>query len=940
MADAVVSFVLERLTDSTIQELKFLGGVRDQVKLAKIQLQLMRGYLKDADSRQGESEAIRIWVANIREAAYDLDDAIETFVLKVASKRNASLLKRFAYICVGGVYLYKIGSEIKKITTKISELRSSLPGDLRESGGDTSFQRQQERRIAYPHIIEPHVVGLAGGTEILATHLIKEKGPRVVSIWGMGGLGKTTLAKQVYHHGKVKRHFDCFAWVCISQQCQGREVLKEIMTKLISPTNEQRQEIADLGKDQIAERLWITQRERKCLVVLDDIWTHDAWRSLEVGFPMTEETESRILLTTRNKEVASYVDKNGFLFEPQPLNDDESWELFEKRAMFETEDTNHKIYEQKKELGTEMLQHCKGLPLAITVLAGLLARKDTVDEWNTVHKNVYAYIRRGTDLGPDYKGEGYEGVSWLLELSYDNLPYYLKLCFLYLAHFPEDYEIPVGTLTKLWMAEGFISSALAEVMEDVSYMCLSELVGRCMVQVGKHGSRKKIKTCHLHDLMRDLCMLKAKEGNFLHIINYSATVETNETPNGRVRRLAIYLDKTVDTYGPEKDENYGHIRSLLYFVPEYYFMNSNALWSLFKYFTLFGVLKFEGLSVRSLFKNFTLLRVLKFEGMSVGKHKLPGEIGNLVHLRFLSVKDSDIRAIPSSIATMVCLQTLDLRTMWGTEVPNGNVFSKMEKLRHIYLPKYHSAGRLLFATEAVTLHTVVNIYIQASDLDDFVKLTNLRKLGVITFDGGEKKEKGTNIIFKHLQSLSVDSTLLSGGWFSGTSTFLPIPWNIVLSCPNIYKLRLRGEISELPEALMCLTNLTKLTLREFGNLKDDHIKVFEKLPSLRMLFASCGNFPEFLVCSKGGFPFLEFLSLHLVELKEWKVEKGAMPSLCRLHIDHCLVLEAVPDGLQYITSLKELTIKSMLPEFCSRLREGGEDFYKIQHVQSVIISYD
>ncbi|BFG21426.1 hypothetical protein CerSpe_076990 [Prunus speciosa] len=340
MAEAVVSIVLEGLSKLIIQELKSLGGVGDKVESAQTQLQFMQGYLKDADSRQGESEVIRIWVANIRDAAYDLDDAIETFVLKVASKRNASLLKRFAYICVEGVYLYKIGSEIKKITTKISEFRSSLPGDLRESGGDKSFQRQQERRIAYPHIIEPHVVGLARGIEELARLLIKKEGPRVISIWGMGGLGKTTLAKQVYRHGDIKRHFDCFAWVCISQQCQAREVLEEILTKLISPTKDQREEIAKLKIDQIAERLWITQRERKCLVVLDDIWTRDAWRSLEAGFPMTEETESRILLTTRNKEVASNADKNGFPFEPQLLNDDESWELFEKRAMFGTEDTS------------------------------------------------------------------------------------------------------------------------------------------------------------------------------------------------------------------------------------------------------------------------------------------------------------------------------------------------------------------------------------------------------------------------------------------------------------------------------------------------------------------------------------------------------------------------------------------------------------------------
>ncbi|VVA39560.1 PREDICTED: disease [Prunus dulcis] len=209
--------------------------------------------------------------------------------------------------------------------------------------------------------------------------------------------------------------------------------------------------------------------------------------------------------------------------------------------------------------------------------------------------------------------------------------------------------------------------------------------------------------------------------------------------------------------------------------------------------------------------------------------KLPGEIGNLVHLRFLSFKDSYIRAVPLSIAKLASF-----------------------------------------------------------DLDDFVKLINLRKLGVITFDGGEKKEKGTNIIFKHLQSLSVDSTLFCGGLHSRSSKFLLIPWNIVLSCPNICKLRLRGIIAELPEDLMCLMNLTKLTLIHFGDLKDDHIKVLEKLPSLRMLFASFGKFPAYIVCSEGGFPFLEFLSLYsLEEFKEWKVEKGAMRSLCKLHIEHC-----------------------------------------------------
>ncbi|BBG97238.1 NB-ARC domain-containing disease resistance protein [Prunus dulcis] len=842
------------LSPFILEELKSLGGVGGKVQSAQTQLQIMQGYLKDADARQGHDQAIRIWVARVKDAAYDLEDVIETYVLKVAFKRKPNVLTRFTGIFIKGVNLYQIGSDIKKIKNEISQLSSIMPSfnlnQTRESGGDTFFQRQQERRIAYSHLLEPHMVRLARETEILAKRLIKEKGPRVVSIWGMPGMGKTTLAKQVYHHGEVKRHFDCFAWVCISQQCQGRDVMKEILTKLISPTNEQRQEIADLGNDQIAERLWNTQRERKCLVVLDDIWTSDAWSSLQAGFPMNEETGSRILLTTRNKEVASYADKNGFLFEPQSLNDDESWELFEKIAIFGTEDTNPKIYEEKIELGRKMLQHCKGLPLSVTVLAGLLARKETGDEWNLVHKNVYEYIRRGTELGTDYKGEGFEGVLWLLELSYNNLPYYLKLCFLYLAHFLEDYEIPVSTLTKLWMTEGFISSVSAEVMEDVSYRCLNELVGRCMVQVGKHGSSKKIKTCHLHDLMRDLCMLKAKEENFLRIINYSAALETKETPNRRVRRLAIYLDNMVDTYE-----------------------NSKIL--------------------RSLLKNFTLLRVLKFGDTAGKEYKLPHKIGNLVHLRLLSINNSAISAVPSSIANLVCLQTLDLRSRsWELKIPNRKVFSKMEKLRHIYLPTHASARerreRLLFATEAMSLQSVVNFCIQgSSDLDDFVKLTNLRKLGVMIFDGGEKRRKGQT------SYLSI-STLYRRA---------PVPYE-----PHQAK------------------------LNEFGNLKDDHIKVLEKLPSLRKLFVYGGEFSGPLVCSEGGFPFLEILFLFSLKFKEWKVEKGAMPSLCGLSIVHCLELEAVLEGLQYITTLKKF-IHLMRPEFDSRLREGGEDFYKIQHVQ-------
>ncbi|XP_008232351.1 PREDICTED: putative disease resistance protein At1g50180 isoform X2 [Prunus mume] len=885
MAEAVVTIVAEGikpLVDYIIQQANFFGGVSDQVEVAQTELQLMLGYLKDADARQGEDEVVRIWVATIRDAAYDLEDVIETFVLKVASRRKGSLkivLKRFACIFREGYHLYKTGWEIEKITTKLSTLRSSLQSyNIRETrgsgGGGGSFERQQEMRLTYPHVIEREVVGLEDGVNILATHLVEEeKCSRVVSIWGMGGSGKTTIAKQVFHHSKVRRSFDCFAWVCISQQCQGIDVLEEILIKLTSATNEQREEIEKMKKDRVAEKLCIIQRERKCLVVLDDIWTRDAWNTLKPGFPINEETKSRILLTTRNKEVASHVDENGFLYQPHALNDDESWELFEKIALFGRDYTNSESYAKKEELGKKMLQRCAGLPLAISVLAGLLARKDTVEEWNTVLENVDVYIRRGL--------------------------------------FPEDYEIPVKRLTKLWVAEG-LSSASTEIMEEVSYSCLIELVNRCMVQVGKYGSTKNVKTCRLHDLMRDLCVLKAKEQSFLHTVNVSAVTGTKAAPTSKVRKLAIYLDKEVDKLVPTTDERDGHLRSLLYFVPTQFFWNKRVM--------------------RSIFEDFKLLRVLKFEDM-LGGVELPSTIGNLVHLRFLSLKNSRIKKLRSSIANLVCLQTLDLRCrILVRRIPN--VIRDMEQLKHLYLPASYNrvSGKLGLATHP-HLQTLVNVSSKDCDLIDLAELRYLRKLVVEVqrLKNLEEMLKSTSITFNRLRSLSVQS--------DNEEVLVRMP----LSCHHIFKLQLKGPIKELPEELKNYPNLTKISLSE-TLLKDDQIEILENLPKLRMLFLEgytsvhIRAFPGTLVCSAGGFPHLEFLSLRqLCKLKEWRMEKGAMPSLSRLHIEHCIDLTSVPDGLQYITTLKELHVKRMPSTFCDKLQEGGQDFYKIQHVPSVML---
>ncbi|KAM5553237.1 hypothetical protein ABKV19_025459 [Rosa sericea] len=945
MAEAVVSFLVKSVGHYISQEVGSLSGVRDQVVRAHTELLFIKGYLKDADAKRRDNDAIRIFVAKIRDAAYDLEDVIETFVLKVGSKRKRgvkNVLKRLGCIFIEGVRRHKIGSRIEVITITISDLKQNLQTygikEIRDSS--TSLQLcegQQLLRRTYTHVIDRNVVGIEDSVHELVGHLVKEEHRhRVVSIIGMGGSGKTTIAKQVYHHKEVTDHFDCLAWVCISQQYQVRDVLERIYVKLISASNKEREEIKNLKDDEIPGRLSRLQNERKCLIVLDDIWKTETWDFLKAAFECHEDSKSRILLTTRNEQVASHADDNGFHYRPPPLNESESWKLFEKIAMSGRKaGIDAEVYTKMEELGKEMVQHCRGLPLAVIVLAGLLARKNTIKDWVTIQENVGVYISRG--FGRQEEEHAY--ASWVLALSYDDLPYHLKPCFLYLGHFPEDHEIRMKSLTRLWIAEGFISltkqrQSSGETMEDVAYNWLNELVERCVIQVGERSSTfENIKTCRMHDLLRDLCLRKAEEENFLqvvkgshkneamHPVSSSSSMVTYVSPMGKIRRLAVYLDENDDKLVPSLGERGGHLRSLLYFGPNdhYWFPKRKEL-------------------IPSMFKDFKLLRALMIEGMDDGrgvKIELPREIGNMVHLRFMSLRNSDIKSFPPFLGNLICLQTLDFRVS-DINMFIPNVICKMNKLRHLYLPSsYRARGKLQLSTLG-DLQTLNSVSIRYCALNDLAKLGNLRKLSIRLSSSPlknlEKILDAAGCVLNGIRSLRLDNDV---GMKSGAEVS-----QIVARCGQIYKLELRGPTLELPKEFHSYSNLTKLLLSRCA-LKDDQMALLEKLPNLKSLQLWRNVFEEnieVLVFSAGSFPRLQFLSLWNLEgITEWRVEEGAMPSLCKLVIDSCRELSRVPDGLRHLTTFKELKIERMPILFCSKLEEGGEDFHKVQHIPSLII---
>ncbi|KAF8396473.1 hypothetical protein HHK36_018096 [Tetracentron sinense] len=535
-----------------IQQAIFLHGVHEQIEQLQTEMKRIQSFLKDADADasayQGD-ERLRNLVVEIKDVAYDSEDVVDTFIFRVASRMKGSLygvLKRYTCIFNEWINLHKAGTEIEAIQKRIHSITSSFQTynikNIGEGEGTSTSvnQRQRQLRRIYPHAEDEDVISLEKDIEALVAQMITtEERRRVISIVGMGGLGKTTLATKLYNHNRVKRHFDCSAWTFISQQCQRNDVLHAILKRVSAPTKEEMEIIEGMKEEELVEKLYQVLEEKRYLVVLDDIWSTETWDILKFAFP-NGKLGSKILITTRNKEVALHADPFSLPHEPRCLTDEESWVLLCKKAFpKDVVARGDFLVTGMEKLGREIVKKCGGLPLAVVVLGGLLATKKSLYEWEMVYKNFNIHLSKGQQQP--------QGVLGILALSYYDLPYYLKPCFLYLGLFREDFQISTNQLIRLWMAEGFVTlphEGEEGTMEDIAEKYLEELIFRCMVQVGRRDTNERVKTCRIHDLMRDLCITKAKEDSFLEILDLSGTIEVADSSLiavAKARRCAIHF---------------------------------------------------------------------------------------------------------------------------------------------------------------------------------------------------------------------------------------------------------------------------------------------------------------------------------------------------------------------------------------------------------------
>nr|AOX14122.1 brown planthopper resistance protein BPH1/9 [Oryza sativa Indica Group] len=761
-----------------------------------------------------------------------------------------------------------------------------------------------------------------------------------ISVWGMGGIGKTTLIQNVYRSEKVKKMFDKHACVTIMRPFNLDDLLKSLVRQLEDSKTSGEKELTSILE------------EKKYLIVLDDVLSTTEWNAIESYFPAME-TGSRIIITTRHESIAKHCsgDQQGKIYQLNRLGDNDAKNLFAKKVFKEPVNLDQEDLELIEEAKL-ILKKCKGLPLAIVTIGGFLAsRPKTALEWRKLNEHISAELETNPEL---------EAIRAVLNISYDGLPYHLKSCFLYLSIFPEDDKISRKRLVRRWCAEGYSRELLDKSAEEIANNYFFELIDRSMVILPTQKStysNRGADSCQVHDIMREIAISKSKEENLVLRLEGGRRLHNH----GTVRHLSITNsneDWETDVGELKRTVDMSRIRSLTVFGEWRPFFISDKM---------------------------RLLRVLDLEDTEgVCNHHIK-QIGELLHLRYLSLRGCiDIAYLPDSLGNLRQLETLDIRDTFILRLPK--TITNLRKLKYLRasidlmiveviiekLPELmrnrlciFTAALLLFCLACTTssigmlnggintrdvctlgccsflpsiamlldgsgvvaprglrrltaLHTlgVVDISWESSVLQDLKKLTQLRKLEVTGVNKkNSKKFFSALAALSRLESLSLLSKGKPGlcGCLDAEEKFSPPK--------DLKSLKLQGNLVELPKWIRQLNNLVKLKLSE--TMLKDHdaaIQVLGMLPNLTILCLSRESFHSLeggeLNFSEGSFKSLVVLKLHFGGSKCVKFQQGAFHDLELLLLSvYSEEVETKFSGLEFLQSIKEVQIDGYYPNW-------------------------
>ncbi|KAL6277319.1 hypothetical protein ACE6H2_020920 [Prunus campanulata] len=887
---ASVSFSTDLLIDKFVaileSEAASIADVGDQVDEIKRELEFMKAFLADAEGgNKAHTQVEEVWIRSVRDLANDVENIIDEFMYHVYEQqiggRFAKWIHKTIHFPKHLWYKRKIANKLQKIVMAIraiTERNQRYSRGAAAEGKSTSsedfrrwMQNQAESSLYHK---EDELVGIEGDKNLLMGWLTNEEQRQtVVSVVGMGGSGKTTLVARTFKDEIVKRHFECYAWITVSQSY----VIEDLLRRLIKEFHKAKKEEvpADMNAmsyNELLEILVNYLETKRYLVVLDDVWDVHLWEKIRFSFP-DKQLGSRVMLTTRREDIASSsFGVVSHVHKIQPLERGDAWVLFSMKAF--SSYPNKSCSTEILPLARELVEKCEGLPLAIVALSGLMSSKKSLPEWSTIYNSLNWHLTNNPLLEP---------MKSILLFSFNDLPYRLKQCFLYCSLFPEDHVIVNTRLVALWIAEGFVEHVEGLTPEEVAYSYFMELIFRNMLQQRYRGP---LPACKMHDLLREIALSIAKEEKFCAVHDGSETIEETGA-----LRLSIQI--TNGEIG--SCTGISRLRSFLIFATD---VSS---------FSFPNKLPFD----------LKLLKVLDLEDVPIDV--LPDNLTSLFNLKYLNLSGTLITELPESIGRLGNLQTLDINGTKIEALPRG--ISKLLNLRHLLVGKFISEKIIgvripSSISKMKKLQFLVCIKSEGNINRLIGNMTQLMALGITNVK--ERDEEDLCASIQEMKVLSYLSLFVADG-----EEFLRVD---ILSSPPPYlaTLGLVGKLEKVPHWFCSLHALTYLYL--YGSrLEEELLPHIEALTSLHFLSLHDASVREEL-CFSRGFVKLRYLRLrNFALLNKITIEKGAKPNLEFLDIQSCMTLETLPQGIEHLTKLQGYRFDNVSEKFRESIKEGGVD---------------
>ncbi|WVZ48961.1 hypothetical protein U9M48_000346 [Paspalum notatum var. saurae] len=601
-------------------------------------------------------EQVQLWAREVRELSYDMEDVLDIFLVQVKGRDSAKKEGSLKRLGEKMANLFKKSKARREISVGVEDIMTHLDEvtkrcrryKVNDIMARPAIASTVDPRLSAMYNKVKNLVGIdKSSSELISMLQTEQRGDvpnakvKIVSVVGVGGLGKTTLTKAVYD--KLKGNFEHWAFVPVGRNPDLKKVFKDILIDL-DKHRYLKYSTAILDERQLIDELRSFFLDNKrYFIVIDDIWEVQSWETIKLAFDGDDDNNqgARMIITTRKIDVAT---KASAVYKLQPLPNDSSRELFCTRM---SGDQGSLVDNKPNEISNKILKKCGGIPLAIITMASLLTNKPR-DKWYEIYKTI--------GFGCKDSNEGENTMTRILSFSYYDLPLRLRTCLLYLGAFPEDSIIDKGSLIWRWVAEGFVHEQQGTWLFETGEGYFNDLINRSLIQgvqeedVNHHNRVDSITGCRVHDIVLDFIRSMSHEENFFTILENNGQDTPSKSPP--VRRLAHH-NMTMRHTAAHQANN--HLTDAMRTVRSF---------------------SAHGCAIESWAPlcSFTLLRVLAIEDCNpVDGCRLRVEhVGHLLHLRYLSLRRTHIQRIPEEIGGLKFLQTVDLEGCNIVETPSGS----------------------------------------------------------------------------------------------------------------------------------------------------------------------------------------------------------------------------------------------------------------------------